>query len=57
MTTAKPTEYTVTSDRLRGHDKGDTVTAEDLNGDERVQRLLQSQAIKPKRATQKKEDA
>lgn len=52
-----PSQYTVISDRLVGHDRGDIVTADELTAT--VESLLASGHIKPKRATttKKKEDA
>ena len=48
-------QYTVSSDRLVGHERGDVVTADDLGAT--VDSLLASGHIKPKRATKPKGDA
>ena len=52
MSNDKPDEYTVTSDRLVGHDRGDTVTADDVNAS--VESLVQGGHLKRKRATARK---
>lgn len=44
-------KYTVTSDRLVGHDQGDTVTAKDLEPGTNVAALVAAGHLKPARTS------